>query len=610
MATTPMRDIIRGRPSCSLDLTIYPERAGLPTALADVVVHTASRTRLRAREKADVARELTAHFAEGIAKEKTTDDLIEAFGDVRQAARLIRRSKKRNRSRVLRAMKRATAVTFTFITILYAGVLIWYVTGSGKANPSHDYLADLNTVAAAVPEQDRAWPVYREAFISMGELPRDIRDCSGPADYRWPEVVALIESHQAELAQLRRAAAMPGLGYIVDTRFHDEDRAYLDPNGDSDSFNDDRYSDAVVPTLFAMMPQIGPMRSAARLFRFDALRRLESGSAPAAIDDIVGMIGAARHASEHQTLVSQLVRNSIITLAIETTKALLADPNGELSDHDLITLDNLFNPAIAGDLCAVSLESERLFLKDAEQYLYTDNGHSNGRLRPEMMEDVWGKPIESGTPLVLAALISAIMPDRKEFSEQIELIYATEMEDSATPMWERDVSELQLLINRVESSRWASIRWAYQLSMVPSVDRVLAQSDITAMRRDALVATIALHRYKLNNNRWPAALRDLVPGYLDAIPIDRFDGKPLRYRIDDLGEPILYSIGANFIDDAGVAGIDEDGWPTNAEAQRWRQPSEVESQKTSGHPATPADLILWPPLPDKPVEPEPEIPLW
>jgi hypothetical protein len=43
---------------------------------------------------------------------------------------------------------------------------------------------------------------------------------------------------------------------------------------------------------------------------------------------------------------------------------------------------------------------------------------------------------------------------------------------------------------------------------------------------------VALRLYQAKNHgKLPPSLNDLVPGYLPAIPVDPFDGKPFRYRI-------------------------------------------------------------------------------
>src|SRR5438093_142522 len=52
----------------------------------------------------------------------------------------------------------------------------------------------------------------------------------------------------------------------------------------------------------------------------------------------------------------------------------------------------------------------------------------------------------------------------------------------------------------------------------------------------------------------PADARLLVPRYLPALPKDPFDatGQPIRYAPAQFGRPILYSIGANGVDDLAL----------------------------------------------------------
>jgi competence protein ComGC len=57
------------------------------------------------------------------------------------------------------------------------------------------------------------------------------------------------------------------------------------------------------------------------------------------------------------------------------------------------------------------------------------------------------------------------------------------------------------------------------------------------------VAALAAERFRLQKNRWPKSLAELVQaGYLKKIPIDLFDGKPLRFRRTKDGL-VIYSIG-------------------------------------------------------------------
>ncbi len=61
---------------------------------------------------------------------------------------------------------------------------------------------------------------------------------------------------------------------------------------------------------------------------------------------------------------------------------------------------------------------------------------------------------------------------------------------------------------------------------------------------------LAIERYERAHGALPEALDALTPGYLDAIPIDPFDGQPIRYQVRDNGY-LLYSIGPDGGDDGG-----------------------------------------------------------
>jgi hypothetical protein len=53
---------------------------------------------------------------------------------------------------------------------------------------------------------------------------------------------------------------------------------------------------------------------------------------------------------------------------------------------------------------------------------------------------------------------------------------------------------------------------------------------------------LAVERYRRAKDHWPNALVELVPGYLPNVPLDPFNGAPLRYRRLDDGV-VIYSIG-------------------------------------------------------------------
>jgi hypothetical protein len=69
-------------------------------------------------------------------------------------------------------------------------------------------------------------------------------------------------------------------------------------------------------------------------------------------------------------------------------------------------------------------------------------------------------------------------------------------------------------------------------------------------RLRCLIVALAAERYRRAHGRWPEQLDDLTPELLPAVPLDPFDGRPLRCaRLDD--GLVLYSVGFDGKDDGG-----------------------------------------------------------
>ena len=83
-----------------------------------------------------------------------------------------------------------------------------------------------------------------------------------------------------------------------------------------------------------------------------------------------------------------------------------------------------------------------------------------------------------------------------------------------------------------------------------------------ADRRMSAVS-LAAQLYRADHGQWPAALKDLVPTYLPAVPIDPMapDGRPLGYVLvkgglpDGGDRPLVFSVGLDGVDDSAKGGI-------------------------------------------------------
>ena len=100
----------------------------------------------------------------------------------------------------------------------------------------------------------------------------------------------------------------------------------------------------------------------------------------------------------------------------------------------------------------------------------------------------------------------------------------------------------------------------------------------TEASRRVVVAAVALKRFQLKHGKWPESLEELVPEFFPAVPIDPYDGKPLRYHPNADGTYLLYCVGPDGVDDGGApanisssTGSVRYDWQ-NSKAQDWVWP--------------------------------------
>ena len=69
------------------------------------------------------------------------------------------------------------------------------------------------------------------------------------------------------------------------------------------------------------------------------------------------------------------------------------------------------------------------------------------------------------------------------------------------------------------------------------------------VREEVTLCLLAIKAFQLKHGRLPETLGAMVPEFLPAVPVDAYDGEPLRYRP---AERLLYSVGGDFKDDGGI----------------------------------------------------------
>jgi len=86
---------------------------------------------------------------------------------------------------------------------------------------------------------------------------------------------------------------------------------------------------------------------------------------------------------------------------------------------------------------------------------------------------------------------------------------------------------------------------------VPSFTPMFVKYRRRSAELRATAVVLALRQYQQAEQHSAQTLQDLVPKYLSEVPVDPFDGKPLRYRVRTDGRWIVYSVGPNQLDENG-----------------------------------------------------------
>jgi hypothetical protein len=587
---TPLGDALRGRLTGRLDVRADIAAARLDAPLPGLIYRVVRRTRLWRREQSDVARELVAHFAAGIEAGRTAEQLAADFGPADQAAKLIRRAKMRGRPlwwQILRALRRLVLAVIG-VTLLAYGVWSarFYL---GKPTIAHNYWHDINR-ARQVAEAERAWPLYRQAALLLGksDVDPDWFD-DGMLGKHYAQAVAELERQRAALDLIRQGAKKPRLGYLLgDPADHEAAVAA----GQASMFARQDAEDN--QHLFsALLPGIQELRRAARLLAASARSAALAGDGATALADINDLVALSEQIFQPNVfLVEQLVGMAHHGIAMETAGRILADSPAVWSDEQLRDLAHRI-AAFRGGSWSFDFDMERIGFEDLLQRAYTDDGGGDGRITPDglrMLADFanYGLPLFPVTGSGIAALVGSREENRSAYRQMLDSMIAPH---EGVP-WKWDRAEVTYLEHHFfGQSSIDRLRYWLVVLLLPGVNGVFTAGEREHQLQDATLAAIALELWHRRHDRWPATLDELVPSLLPAVPVDRVDGKPLRYVVHE-GRPMLYSVGEDGHDDGGRGNPDDNNGP-----HRYGALDPANAAKAGDR-----DWILWPPLKSRPPE--------
>jgi hypothetical protein len=157
--------------------------------------------------------------------------------------------------------------------------------------------------------------------------------------------------------------------------------------------------------------------------------------------------------------------------------------------------------------------------------------------------------------------------DIEEISRKTSLLLDKHLNQMADDLEKRGYQHmkaaLEQVIKELEQTERALRKGTEPIIPVEAMPKMLVLQNLRPMERVAkqmlrgqgrerlLITLLAVRLFEMEKERYPQSLDELVPQYLDEVPLDPFDLKPLRYRKRQ-DKWIIYSIGPDCKDDGGV----------------------------------------------------------
>jgi hypothetical protein len=306
-------------------------------------------------------------------------------------------------------------------------------------------------------------------------------------------------------------------------------------------------------------PPLSKLRALVRVGIWRLRIDLEQGRTQQSIEDCLAIARAGSHWQGNGTLIEQLSGLGIGRRAHEEIFHILATQSFSAAElehlqHQLLRLYPQGYPPI-------DMESERLAFLDVVQRSFTDGGPGGGHLIPrrkgflvDMYEDIVeitedipvGKRFFGNAALTSMCLLHARRNETVAMGEQI---YDQQARIVRMSQYERHIRHLSTDEDILLSM--PKYRYFLLYYLIPAAERCSDLAYRGKALHEATVAILALQRWRVEKNEYPADLDGLVAaGFLKELPNDPYSDKPLLYK-KTTDSFCLYSIGPNFKDDGG-----------------------------------------------------------
>jgi hypothetical protein len=285
--------------------------------------------------------------------------------------------------------------------------------------------------------------------------------------------------------------------------------------------------------LMTLLPHAEDTRLVAELLGLDALSQALDGRLGEALTACRAAVNAGRSLGDEPSVVTQLARMACVSLGTRDAEWVLG--HGAPPEPEAAELQRLLEREAAEPVLLITARGERGLMH------WVMSAATTGDLEPG--------PVP----------VTAVLGNEPGLAEELKAMPSGLAARQAHAWLLRHLTRFAEIARRPDHQQVEAVReWDRIKHTAPDGARLLLVDgpklvEICLRHRAGVrcaAVALAVERFRLKHGRWPDALADLGPELLKEVPVDPYDGKPLRYRRLPEGVTV-YAVGPDGRDDGG-----------------------------------------------------------
>jgi hypothetical protein len=305
-----------------------------------------------------------------------------------------------------------------------------------------------------------------------------------------------------------------------------------------------RYPLDYTPGPDTLLPHLGKLKKLAVIVRYKSFLESESGDTTNAVFDIENLCGMSQTLDQEPDMIAQLVRIALIAIAENSLEH--SFNISSLNESELAGLASAFSQTEKTNLMRKALIGELALNAPVFQLV-----RSRPKSAVELVEGAQQVGGFSTHTLDFWLIRKPGFFRATGFWDRDFLFYLNTLETNIALDNFPPPKSLVAADNfkKVDETVGRKNYYLSKMFLAALSSAITKEASSYAYLRTSIVA-IAVERFRLAHGKLPEKLDELVPQFLSAVPVDPFDGVPLRYHHLAKGY-VIYSVGSDGHDDGG-----------------------------------------------------------